>query len=94
MKNLFILLWIAVILCSCASNPTIETSRLVINETTNEFFLKGKSISEETAEKHLKNAKPDEVVVIVEGNEVGVYTVAEIEEAMSSIFLLFFLAKS
>ena len=66
-------------MCSCISSPTIEASRLVINEGKGEFFLKGTVISEE-------NAKPDEVVILVEDNEVGIYTIAEIEEAMSSLF--------
>ena len=73
-------------MCSCISSPTIEASRLVINEGKGEFFLKGTVISEEKAEEYFENAKPDEVVILVEDNEVGIYTIAEIEEAMSSLF--------
>lgn len=90
MKNLIGLLLVVSFLNSCISNPTIETSRLVMNEAKGEFFLEGKAISEEKAQEHLENAKPDEVVVIVEGNGVGIYTVAEIEEFMSSLFSSFF----
>ena len=57
-----------------------------MNETKGEYYLHGKEITEKQAEEYLiKNSKSDEIVVFVEGDDVGVYTINEAVESVSSL---------